>query len=177
MGEVVFEEFKPNICPHCQQTTEYENSLDRGSAVIVIAIANAQRILNQKFVHVRKEMLDVKSKYANQFLMAMAGKMTETSLQNVLRPKYHGLIAQGKDPGTYLLTKKGAKFLRGEPVVRSAVVDKLTHSKKRYLNEHITVTLDELMKSDEIFFWEGERAKLQKLAAYLDQELDAPSLW
>ena len=169
--------YKPNVCSGCMQTTDYELPLDKGSAYIVIAIANAQRRLNKKEVHLEKEMLADRKDYVNIWEMAKAGKMYMRQIDNVLRPKYHGLVAQGSQSGTYLITKKGAKFLRGEAIPRTAIVEKRTHSKKAYWNEHDTIDLPTLIKSDEIFFWEGERDKLRTLAAFLDQETLSPKLW
>lgn len=170
-------EFTPEICPHCCQTTDYKIDLDRGSAHIVIAIANAHRRTGHKRIHVTNEMLGLTKDFRSPYEMVMDGYMSAAMLQNILRPKYFGLIAQGEDPGYYLLTKKGSKFLRGETVNRSAVVDKLTHSKKLYLEDAGMITIGELLKSSSIFFWEGEKAKLEKLAAYLDQEMTEPKLF
>lgn len=161
--------FIPEQCDHCHQTTEYRSGMDRGSAWIVIAIAAAQRINNQKEVHLKNQMLALKEQWSSLYHMAHGGKMTATMIDNVLVPKYHGLVAQGKEPGTYLLTRKGAKFLAGEPITRYVLVDKLTHSKKAEWQPEIKVTIRELLKSDEIPWWEGELAKYQKIALQYDQ--------
>ena len=170
-------EYTPEICGHCKQTIDYENSLDKGSEYIVIAIANAQSKLKLKEVHLREKMLSMAKDYQTLFAMVQDGKMTESMIQNVLRPKYHGLIAQGRQSGTYLITAKGAKFLRDETVVRTAIIDKVTHSKKYYWDLEDTVKISELLKFDEIFFWEGEESKLKKLSAYFEKELEQPTMW
>lgn len=163
--------YQPHVCESCEQTTEYRSGMDRGSAWIVIAIANAQTQLKEKSVHIKNQMLTLKEMHPNLPAMAHAGKMTATMIDNVLVPKYHGLVAQGEEPGHYLVTRKGWKFLAGLPIVRYVIVDKRTHSKLREWEPEITVTIKELLKSDEIPFWEGEQAKYQYISqAYETQD-------
>lgn len=140
--------FIPTVCDHCGQTTDYHIKLDRGSALIVLAIYSAVRAKNENRVHLRNEMEVSKGTYGGNYMgMVRDGYMTSVMIDNVLRPKYHGLVAQveGGGQGEYLITPKGARFLRGEPVPRTAIIEKRTHHKLRYLDEDDRVTFRELL--------------------------------
>lgn len=167
--------FIPKVCEHCNQTTETELPIDKGSALLVLAIAQAQQVLGKKYVHLDQEV-QVISDEANLYSLAMKGKCTPSMRRNASRPRYHGLIAFGADSGSYLLTKKGADFLNGEPIWKTTIIDKTTKSNKGYIKEDGTVTFDELIKSSEIPFWDGEQAKIRSLAAYHQNSLKNPTL-
>jgi len=146
--------FKPTICECCKQTTDYELKLDKGTAIILIAIVNAIRLKNENRIHLRNEMECKRSDFKDYYEMALAGKMTSKMIDNILRAKYHGLVAQadGGGKGEYILTSKGSKFLLGEPVIRSCIVDKASHTKKCYWNEDDKVTIGELLKTQRRFW-------------------------
>lgn len=147
-------DFTPHVCPTCTQTTDYLLSLDRGSALIVLALYNAVRIKNENRVHIVREMICRPDEFSDDVTMALNGKMTLRMNGNASRPRYHGLTAfvdQGS--GEYLITPKGAKFLRGEPVQRTAVINKITHSKKCYLEDDGFVTFRELLANDPHWAW------------------------
>lgn len=144
--------FEPHICETCTQTTEYVIRLDKGSAHIVMALAEAVRRCDRNRIHLKNDMLTTHPEELGGYNnMVAAGFMTSWMIGNVLRPKYFGLVAQvdGGGQGEYLLTPKGARFLRGDPVEAVAVIDKKTHSKKRYLEEEGTVTIFDLLKRDQ----------------------------
>lgn len=146
--------FTPTICECCKQTTDYELKLDKGTAIILIAIVNAIKIKNENRIHLRNDMEDQRMDYKDYYEMALAGKMTAKMIDNILKAKYHGLVAQvdGGGKGEYLLTSKGAKFLLGQPVTRSCIVDKVSHTKKCYWNEDDKVTIGELLKEKRTFW-------------------------
>ena len=158
--------FKPQICAACGQTTEYPIRLDKGSALIVIAVSRAIRRKNQNRVHLFNEMLCKRGEYRNAYEAALDGKMSARAAGNALRPKYHGLIAQveGGGKGEYLLTPKGAQFLRGMAVPAIAVIDKTKHKKKEYLDgETETATISRILRSDTPFWdleWEIDEQSL-----------------
>jgi len=142
--------FVPDVCPHCTQTTNYEMTLDRGTALIVLAIANAVRRLGRNRVHVADEMLAQHDGGRSFAEMVGAGYMTPKMYTNVSRARRHGLVAfaEGRGGGEYLLTRKGAAFLRGELVPRMAVVSKVTGHNSGYWPEGGTVRVGELLKRD-----------------------------
>lgn len=150
--------FEESKCECCGQTTDYAVALDRGTALIVLAIYNAVRKKNKNKVHLRKEMECRDKDYSSYRDMVSDGHMTSRMIDNVLRAKYHGLVAQvdGGGQGEYLITPKGARFLRNEQLPRIAVIDKATHTKKQYWNEiEDRTTFTELMRK-ETPFWNIE---------------------
>jgi hypothetical protein len=158
MERTGFKKFRPEVCGFCGQTTEYPIRIDKGSALIVIAIAKAVRNKGQNKIHLRNEMLVKKGMTDSAYSIAMSGKMTSTMIDNVLRPKYFGLVAQvdGGGGGEYLLTPRGAKFLRGESIPALAAIDKIKHMKKCYIDEQTErTTIRQLLKSD-VPFWDLE---------------------
>lgn len=86
--------------------------------------------------------------FANYKDMVAGGKMTTRMEGNKSRARFHGLIASIGE-GEFVLT---AKFLRGEPVPRVAMIDKVTGYNVGYWNESDTVTFAELM-SGHTPFW------------------------
>lgn len=150
--------YKPEVCTCCGQTTDYAMRLDRGTAMIVLAIYNAVRAKGKNVVHLTDEMECGKKDFPNYIEMVQAGRMTSNMTDNVLKAKYYGLVAQveGGGRGEYLITPRGAKFLRGEPVPLIAIIDKKTHTKKSYwYAEEATTTFNYLMRK-ETPFWQIE---------------------
>ena len=139
------QKFIPHICEDCRQDTTYELGLDKGSALLVLAIAKFIRQKGINAVHPRKEM---------------EGKvLTSNQVGNLSRPRFHGLIAKVQgNSGNYLLTPKGSKFLRGETIPKIAIVQKATiseaaHNIGYHLPEEITTSFKELVKNEQ--YWEG----------------------
>jgi len=146
--------FVAEVCDGCEQTKTYDLGLDRGTAFIVLALYNAIQIKDENRVHIDKEMVARKEDFESWEDMISSGHMTSSMQHNVPRARYHGLIAfVDKGTGEYLLTPKGARFLRGEAVPRIAIVDKKTHKKLAYWNEDDDqVTFRSLMKKTEPFW-------------------------
>lgn len=148
------EKFIPNSCEGCGQTTEYIIRLDKGSAYIVISIAAAVRRLNRNRVHLRNDMElsagDIMSGFKSLRRAVESGYMSSRMLDNVLRPKYFGLVAQvdGGGTGEYLLTPRGAKFIRGMEIEAAAIIDKKTHSKKEYWQPGGVTNIMQLLRRD-----------------------------
>lgn len=169
--------FEPEVCECCKQTKNYALALDRGTALIILAIYNAVRRKNENKVHIQKEMVVLASDFPSYRDMVAGGFMTSIMWSNVSRARYHGLVAfvDGGGDGEYLITKKGAKFLRGERIPRTAIIDKATGHKSHYLEpETDTITFAECMKR-ETPFWDLTDIKLRELAG--DSESEPASLF
>lgn len=132
--------YEPEKCECCGQTTTYILAIDRGTVEIVkkIALFIGNKGINA--VHPRKE-LEGKGLSSNQ-------------VGNLSRPRFHGLIAKVKgNAGNYLLTRKGAKFLRGEPIPKFAIISKAEGKQIGYFDPE-----NEVCNVDEFFggeYWEG----------------------
>lgn len=165
MPKKIKDPFIPEVCECCGQSTEVRYGLDKGTADIVKALAVKIREKGENDVHIRDEM-EVGTKNFTYMRLCNEGVVTSKMVGNVSRPRYHGLIAwvKFKNPvtgnwdvkeGHYLLTPKGARFLRGEAVPKYAIVNKVTKKKKEYWKpEKYTVTINELYKEDDPY-WEG----------------------
>lgn len=104
--------YTPEKCDCCGQSTTYLLGIDRGTVNIVKKIAQAIGDKGINAVHLSKECL-------------AKGYMTHHEVGNISRPRFHGLVAKIKgEVGNYCLTKKGAAFLRGEPIPKYAIISK-----------------------------------------------------
>lgn len=151
LGKPKMVKFEPKICDHCGQSEQYAMRLDRGTAMILRSFYNAVRRLNRNKVHVQNEMAmsmsDIRQGFGGLKGAIDAGFMSNSMEHNLSRPRYHGLVAfVDKGSGEYLLTPKGAKFLRDEPVMRTVIIDKRTKKNAGYFEPHGTVTYSELIK-------------------------------
>lgn len=156
--------FEPPVCGHCGQTTQYEMRIDRGSALIVLAVGNAVRAKDKNLVHLLGESVQSPKEggYETWREMVADGRMTFRMVCNASRPVRFGLIRPVKQgSGEYFLTPRGAQFLQGKPVPRRAVIDKKTHHKLYYRIEEDVVTIGELLGKD-ADFWDGQQARFEK---------------
>lgn len=137
----MIKKYEPEKCECCGQTTTYLLGLDRGTTEIVKQIARfiGKKGINR--VHPRKEI--------------EGHGLSSNAVGNLSRPRFHGLIARvDGEAGNYLLTRKGAKFLRGEPVQRYAIISKAEGKQIGYFDpENNQVTIQELQRSGD--YWEG----------------------
>ena len=83
-------------------------------------------------------------------------KWGSNEVKRLSQPRFHGLIAMGGEGNCWLLTTKGAKFLRGVPVPRHAIVLKRNkrtseHTTGYWDAEHTMVTARDLMKEKDYF--------------------------
>jgi hypothetical protein len=139
----------PHVCEACSQTTTYAMALDRGTAHIVLAVFNAVRRLDRNRVHIDKEMVALKHDWPSYQEMIEGGCMTSSMQHNVPRARYHGLIAfADRGSGEYLLTPKGAAFLRGEPVPKVVIVDKAKKKNAGYFEPEGIVTWAQLVRKE-----------------------------
>ena len=163
-----FPAFVPEVCECCRQTKNYDLKLDRGTAMIVLAIYNRVQDKRENRVHIQEEMVVMPADFPSYREIVAAGCMTPIMWSNVSRARYHGLVAfvDGGGDGEYLITPKGAKFLRNEPVPRVAIIDKATGHKAYYLREEEDViTFSQLMRK-ETPFWDLDDIALRRIAGY-----------
>ena len=151
--------YSPDKCEHCQQTTTYASMLNRGIMDIVQSIANAIGRKGINAIHPMKEMLAKPGEASSRELVRM-GKLTPRQIGNITHACRHGLITRLSETGTFCLTKKGAAFLRGEPVPLVAIISKQTHHNIDYLNHADgsprTITVRDLRKrGEEGAYWDG----------------------
>ncbi len=133
-------DYKPERCECCGQTTTYILAIDRGTANIVKQIALFIEKKGINIVHPRKEM--------------EGDKLSSNEVGNLSRARYHGLIAKASDnPGNYVMTNKGIKFLQGELIPRFAIVSKTEKCQVGYyLPDENKITFKEAMKGEQ---WDG----------------------
>lgn len=156
-------QFKPTVCGHCHQTTNYDVTLSRGAATMLIAFYNAVRRLNQNMIHFGNDMVRDSHDFNNLRDMVEGGwcthKMSE-GFGTVLHR--HGLIAStGRNQ--WLLTPKGAAFLRGEEIWKTAIADKTTGHQSGYWESNGKVKLTTLLKTDAPW-WEMPAAPVSVVA-------------
>ena len=138
--------YLPEVCPMCKQSCTYLVGLDRGSVDILKAIAVFIRDKGVNAVHPRKEL--------------EGNGLSSNQVGNLSRPRMHGLIARVKKegqrvPGNYLLTAKGAAFLRGEPVPRYAIISKAEGHQVGYFEpETLTCKVADFNEPGEPY-WDG----------------------
>lgn len=157
--------FEPEICECCGQAKTYLLPIDWGTALIVKAVASRIREKGINVVHPTKEM-EVPAKDWNYKRAITEGVLTSTQIGNFTRARVHGLIARYKDePGNWLLTRKGAQFLRGQRIPRLAIIRKArkladdktaSHKEEYFMPEEQTCTVHEIMHHGSKYpIWEG----------------------
>ena len=154
-------DFEPELCACCGQSKTYPLPIDWGTTVIVKAVARAVRLKGINVIHPTKEM-EVPGKDWNYSAAVNYGKLTSTQIGNFSRAKAHGLIARYKEePGNWLLTTKGAAFLRGEqvPQIRIRYKNGVTpnpDAPKYWKPERYRVTIHDIMqRGSKAPVWEG----------------------
>ena len=146
--------FNREPCPSCGQNTVYLLPLDRGTAIIVRAVASAIGIKGINLIHPTKEM-EIPGKEWNLDRAINNGQLTSTQIGNFTRARVHGLIARvEKHPGNWCLTTKGSKFLKGESVPRFAIIKKTRQGEGSHKEDYFEpaayrTTFRELVRSSE----------------------------
>lgn len=147
------QKYKSPICPHCGQTTNYDLNLDKGIAYLLIALYNRVRLNGKNDVHIQNEMAVDRSISSNPEELATAGLITFKMEKNVARARKHGLIAfVERGSGRYLITGKGANFLRGESVPKTAIIRKGGSNEGYWFSDINKTTMQELIKKAP--FWD-----------------------
>lgn len=109
----------------------------------------------------KKMIRAVHTKGVNSLHLSKEGVLNHGELCNLIRPHKHGLVAKVKgEAGAWLITQKGAAFLRGEPVPKYAVQDKTTGHIEGYWEPGGMVTINELRRSTNDPYWEGADTRL-----------------
>lgn len=135
------DKFKPTVCEHCGQTTDYLLAIDRGISDILIGFIRAVK--------------DIKSNCVHPIKMCEQGYLTVNQVKNLSRARFHGLIARiDNKSGWWCLTTKGGKFLRGDPIPKFCVVSKSLSKQVGYWQPEIhTIDIKSLVKIDSDY-WE-----------------------
>ena len=147
--------YTPEKCECCGQTTTYLLPIDRGTIDILKAIAVAIGRRGENHVHPRNEMeISAPDHGLNSVTMIQEGYLTSNQVGNLSRPRFHGLISKSRyKAGYYLLTRKGADFLRGKEIPRYAIVSKSDKHQIGYFEpEQFTCKLKDFTSEDE--YWE-----------------------
>ncbi len=153
------DKFVSPVCSHCNQTTQYDLGVDRGTVDILKAIATKIRLKGENAVHPRNEMEVSVREHLDYKDMVTMGVLTSNQINNLSRARYHGLIAKIDDrPGFYCLTQKGERFLAGEAIPRTAIIDKAKKMTIGYWHEERIsppwwVTIKDFKPDQE--YWEG----------------------
>lgn len=99
-------------CPHCnQEMRKYWHSLTPGLVNGLVKFAKAVGAKHQNSVHLRHDM------EGHDF------ELTRDEWSNFSKLRMHGMVAKDKDAGAgyWLLTPRGASFLKGDLAVPSKV--------------------------------------------------------
>lgn len=147
--------YVPEKCECCGQTKTYLLGVDRGTVDILKSIATAIGRKGINIIHPRKEMEVAARSKLDYREMVREGLLTSNHINNLSRPRAHGLIAKVKDnPGNYCLTTKGAQFLRGREIPRFAICSKAEGHQVGYYEElEYRVQLKDFAPDEE--YWEG----------------------
>jgi len=133
---LVGKKYNPELCSCCNQTVTYLLAVDRGTVDIVKAISVAIRKKGRNEIHPRKEMEVAKNQLSYE-QMVIEGVLTSNQVGNLSRARMHGLIAAiDGNRGSYCLTRKGAKFLRGEAIPKYAIINKAIGHQVGYWEEY-----------------------------------------
>lgn len=148
--------YKPEKCECCGQSTTYLLGLDRGSFTILRKLLDgvSQKGINQ--IHPTRDL-------------TFTGR-EKWLVTNISRPRKHGLIAFIEEKkGYYCLTRKAGQFLRGKSIARYAIISKKEQRTLGYWEPDVfQVTAQELLKNDELPFWEGELIKASEMLDIID---------
>lgn len=154
--------YEPEKCECCGQSKTYIIGLDHGTADTVRAIALMIGRKGLNMVHPRKE-LEGRGISSNQ-------------VGNLSKARFHGLIAAVKgERGNYLLTKKGAAFLRNQKVAKYAIISKAEGKQIGYFNPEENMTcISELLDGTE--YWEGVNFEIIEGRVVWDEFVQIPLL-
>ncbi len=141
------ETYHPTVCECCDQALDYRVGLSKGHVRLMAKFAAAIRAKGINAVVPSKELAT--GKWGIPF--------TVTEMKALSQVRLHGLLAMSREhAGNWLLTTKGADFLRGRSIPRYALVLK----RNKATSEHTTgyweaernmITAGELLKEGE--YW------------------------
>ena len=141
--------YQKEICECCGQTKTYTTAMSKAGANIVKAFQVAIGKKGINVIHPGKEMVVAAREWSIN-RMLQDGSITPQMWKNLTQIKQHGLIARVKgEVGNYLLTTKGAKFLRGERIAKYAIISKVDKRNIGYwLPDEETVCFKEFIDDD-----------------------------
>ena len=144
--------FVASTCECCGQTKDYHTSIDKGMVAIMQAFSVAVRMKGVNVLHPLKEM---NANPGMTILEAVRmGKLTRTMSGNTSRARSHGLLARIRGrSGNWCITRKGFAFLRGEPVDKYAIIDKLTGDTIGHIPGYV-VTIHDITKDRSAVYWD-----------------------
>lgn len=117
--------FTPTVCGACSQSCNYTTGIDKGITDILRSFAVAIRAKGVNVIHPVKEM--TMTTPLNRADAIASGKLTSSQQKNLSRARSHGLLARVSGSyGNWCITRKGIAFLKGEPVPKYAIIDKIT---------------------------------------------------
>jgi hypothetical protein len=125
-------------------TLDYVVSLDKGTANLMLVLIRIVSEQNKNDVHIQREV--------------DRGNITHTQAGNLTKARASGLIVQiidnGVGTGRYLITRKGADFLRGKTIPKHAIISKKDDCQIGYFHgDELTINISEAMVSDRPY-WE-----------------------
>lgn len=168
--------YQPTTCPHCGQTTTYSSSINKGLVYTLVALLAAVKSKANRGeakpndIHLRNE-IEISNEEAKKAggiqFVAYQGRMTHSMIDNIRHLRGHGLVAFSGDKGAgrFLVTKKGANFLRGKyPIKKTAILSTVDGNTAGYYDADGEVTLEQVLKHDPKdiapFWWNDEYGKL-----------------
>lgn len=146
--------FTPPVCECCKQTKQVLYTVDLGTADLVKAVLTRVKLQGFNKVHLRS--MEVKQSEYSHERMLREGVITSSMYANSIRAHKHGLIAQVEgESGYWAITRKGAAFLKGEPVPQYAIQNKITkHIDGYFMPETFRVTIHQLKRANQPY-WAG----------------------
>lgn len=109
-------------------------------AKMMIQIANFLTEKGQNVFHPEKELVQ-------------QGYFTGVQRANIIHLKAHGFVAKHKEPGNWVMTKKGSRFLKGEEIPKTAIRSKRPPRHTIGYLEHMCTIKDVLKSNDH--YWAG----------------------
>lgn len=151
--------FTPTTCECCKQTTQVLYALDAGSADLVKALLTCVKITGRNKIHLRS--MEVSQRDYSYARMLKEGVITSAMYANSTRAHKHGLIAQVEgEHGYWAITRKGAAFLKGEPVPQYAIQNKVTkHIEGHFMPDKYRVTIFDLKRPGEPY-WQAANLEI-----------------
>lgn len=147
------EKYVSEKCNCCGQTLTYLLPIDKGTADIIRAFSIVIRRKGINMVHPWKEMLVETKKWSRERMLS-EGVLTASHLTNLSKGRAHGLIAKAEEPKNWVLTTKGAQFLKGSRIPKYAILSKVTkHQEGYWRQDELTVSVQDFIDDDE--YWEG----------------------
>jgi len=132
--------YKKTHCKCCGQSLTYVSKLNKGIANMMLKIG---RFVSKKGLNVFHPSKELVNKHF----------FTGNERNNMIHLKAHGFVAKHKEPGNWVITKKGGRFLKGFKVERIAVRSKETKHTIGYIEDEYT-RIGDILKTDEPY-WDG----------------------